>query len=133
MFAIRPFFVSTILSFASAISYAQSSVVVEWAPFIKAVDIPDPVLIHAADKVTSEFLTHQAGFIKRELVKKSDSEYSDIIHWNTKSDATAAANKVATCSVCSEYFELMNISESDTSGAGFAYFSVLKTWSINRK
>jgi len=130
MFATKPFFVSTILSFASAFSYAESAVVVEWAPFIKAVDISDSVLIHTADKVTSGFLTHQAGFIKRELVKKSDSEYADIIHWNTKSDATAAANKVETCTVCAEYFELMNISESDAAGAGFSYFSVLKTWSI---
>ncbi len=73
---------------------------VEWAPFIKAVGVTDAKLIEAADKVNTDFLSQQPGFINRELVKKTDTEFADILHWQTKADALAASDKIQNCVPC---------------------------------
>lgn len=103
------------------------SVVVEWAPFKKLIHVADQQLIAAADALNLEFLARQRGFIKRELVKKSASEYADIIHWQSQADAQRAGLKVASCAVCLAYFELMD-GQAGESGAGFSYYATLKQW-----
>jgi hypothetical protein len=117
-----------IMSVVSVSSIAQNSIAVEWAPYIKLLNVSDEELIEAAEKVNSDFLSLQKGFLKRELVKKSTTEYADIIHWNTKADAVSASLKVENCAVCSEYFKLMNMEASSSAGAGFAHYNILKTW-----
>lgn len=107
---------------------AQDSVVVEWAPYIKAENVTDAELIKKAEKVNTEFLSLQKGFIKRKLVKKSKTEYADIIHWSTQGDATSAGEKVESCAVCAEYFKLMDMEASIGAGAGFSYYSILMSW-----
>ncbi len=101
---------------------------VEWAPFIKAAGVDDATLIAAADKVTTEFLTKQAGFISRELTKKNDTEYADILHWQTKAEAKAASENISQCVPCIEYFALMDMKASAKAGAGFSHYAILKTW-----
>jgi hypothetical protein len=117
-----------IMSAVSVGTVAQDSVVVEWAPYIKSSSVADVELIKIADKVNVEFLSLQKGFKKRELVKKSETEYADIIHWNTQADAASAGAKVESCAVCSEYFKLMDMKASSGAGTGFAYYSILKSW-----
>ncbi|MBL4794470.1 MAG: hypothetical protein JKY24_02950 [Pseudomonadales bacterium] len=116
------------ISITSVISSAEDLIVVEWAPFVKASGITDQNLIKAASKVNAEFLSIQPGFIKRELVKKSETDYADIVYWSTRENAVAAGNKVEKCAVCVEYFALMNMKASEKSGAGFSYYSIIKTW-----
>ena len=108
--------------------YAQDTVTVEWAPFIKVQGIDDHALIAAADVVNAAFLTKQNGFIGRELVKKSDTEYADILHWRTKADAQFAGEKVFNCVPCGGYFALMDMEASARAGAGFSHYEVLKKW-----
>ncbi|PHS69368.1 MAG: hypothetical protein COB23_07060 [Methylophaga sp.] len=107
---------------------AEGSIAVEWAPFIKASGVSDQELIKAADIVNIHFLASQKGFIKRELVKKSDSEYADIIHWQTKDNAITAGNAVGNCVQCGEYFKLMDMEASSKAGAGFSHYEIIKTW-----
>lgn len=114
---------------SSVVSNAEGVVSVEWAPFIKNEGVTDKQLVDAADIVNSVFLVKQLGFIKRELIKKSDTEYADIIHWNTKIDAVAAGEKVFNCAECNEYFKLMNMDASANAGAGFSHYEILKRWS----
>ncbi len=99
---------------------------VEWAPFVKASDITEQRLVAAADSVNANFLILQKGFIKRELVKKSDNEYADIIHWRTRADAISAGEKVMDCDKCNEYFKLMDMEAS--AGEGFAHYDIIKSW-----
>ena len=109
-------------------SFAQDKVTVEWAPFIKAAGVDDQQLIMAADIVNAAFLTKQNGFISRELVKKNDREYADILHWRTKADAQSAGEKVFNCVPCGGYFALMDMEASATAGAGFSHYEILKKW-----
>ena len=117
-----------VLSIFSVSSYAEAMTAVEWAPFVKAAGITDQQLIAAADKVNSEFLASQPGFIKRELIKKNEAEYADIVYWRSQEDAISAGNKVSNSPVCGEYFQLMNMAASGSAGAGFSHYNILKTW-----
>jgi len=101
-------------------------VAVEWAPFIKASDVSDEQLIAKADVVNNDFLIKQKGFIKRELIKKNNNEYADVIYWETKNDAVSAGEKVSTCVKCGEYFQLMNMGEK--AGEGFAHYTIIRSW-----
>ena len=126
-------FLSTILLgitllISSISANAENSITVEWAPFIKASSVSDHELIKAAGLVNKHFLSNQKGFIKRELVKKNDSEYADIIHWQTKNNAINAGNAVGNCAECGEYFKLMDIEASSKAGAGFSHYEILKIW-----
>jgi len=116
---------SILLSLFSTTSNAQE-MTVEWAPFVKHLATTDQQLISAADQVNSEFLIKQQGFIKRELVKKNEREYADIIYWQTKTDALNAGEKVFTCIKCNEYFKYMNVKEK--SGEGFSHYTIIKSW-----
>ena len=116
------------MSVVSVSSIAQNTIAVEWAPYIKLSNISDTELVEAAEKVNADFLALQKGFLKRELVKKSETEYADIIHWNTKADAVSAGLKVEDCAVCFEYFKLMDMEASGSAGAGFSHYDILKTW-----
>ena len=107
---------------------AEDSIAVEWAPFIKASGVSDQELIKAANLVNIHFLASQKGFIKRELVKKSDSEYADIIHWQTKDNAITAGKAVGNCIQCGEYFKLMDMEASSKAGARFSHYEIIKTW-----
>lgn len=100
---------------------------IEWAPFVKAVSVTDEQLVAAANTVNSNFLVNQKGFIKRELIKKNESEYADVVYWQTKADAITAGEKVSTCIECNEYFKLMAV-EVNT-GGGFSHYTIIKSWS----
>lgn len=128
MNAVQRIMIGIIMSMINAGVVGQESVAVEWAPFVKLPEFSDANLIKAADNVNVEFLSRQPGFIKRELVKKSETEYADIIHWSTKADAVSAGSKIEECAVCSEYFKLMDMEKSASAGAGFSHYSILKTW-----
>lgn len=99
---------------------------IEWAPFIKASGVTDEQLVIKANLVNSDFLIKQKGFIKRELIKKNDKEYADVIYWETKADAVTAGEKVNTCVKCGEYFELMEMGAK--AGEGFSHYTIIKSW-----
>lgn len=122
------FLIGVLMLTSSMISNANNLIAVEWAPFIKVKGVTEQQLITAADRVNFEFLTKQPGFIKRELIKKSDTEFADIIHWNTKKEAIAAGEKVFNCNECKEYFELMDMEASANAGKGFSHYEILKEW-----
>lgn len=102
--------------------------VVEWAPFIINDNTEMHLLIRAADAVNEQFLAKQKGFIRRELVKKSEYEYADIVYWKSLEDAKIAGFKVETCNVCLEYFSSMDMKASAKSGAGFSHYEIIKSW-----
>ncbi len=124
----KPLLVGIVIFLTSINSYAEETIAVEWAPFVKAAGVSDQQLIKAADLVHSSFLAHQQGFIKRELVKKNDTEYADIIHWQTKANAITAGEKVHNCMQCGEYFKLMDMEASSKAGAGFSHYNIIKVW-----
>jgi len=120
--------IGALILVSSAVANAKDLIAVEWAPFVKVKGTTDQQLILAADRVNIEFLIKQPGFIKRELIKKDDTQYADVIHWSTKKEAIAAGNKVVHCVECNDYFKLMDMQASAEAGKGFSHYEILKTW-----
>lgn len=118
----------TLMLVVSVVSNAKDLVTVEWAPFIKAEGVTEQQLIVAADRVNVDFLSKQSGFIKRELIKKSATEYADVIHWSTKEEAVTAGEKVFSCDECNHYFKLMDMESSAEAGKGFSHYEIVKKW-----
>ena len=109
-----------------SMNVTAEEIAIEWAPFIKASGVTDEQLLAKANIVNSDFLIKQKGFIKRELIKKDNNEYADVIYWETKSDAVTAGEKVNNCVKCGEYFELMTMGAK--AGEGFSHYNIIKSW-----
>jgi hypothetical protein len=119
--------IGTLLSLFASITQASEQTV-EWAPFIKKAEVSDQQLMTAAAQLQSGFLSLQAGFVKRVLIKKNTSEYADIVYWKTAEAANAAADNVVNCDVCNAYFSLMDMSNTQKMLTGFTYYQVLESW-----
>ncbi|MEL7422451.1 MAG: HTH domain-containing protein [Bacteroidota bacterium] len=61
----------------------------------------------ASAQLQEEFLSKQPGYLQRDLLKKSEDEYIDIVHWASHSDAQQAMQAAPQHEVCQAYFGLM--------------------------
>lgn len=113
--------------FFSSVVHAQTNSV-EWAPYVLAQGVSEKQLMIAAERVQVEFVAKQKGVISRQLVKKNNLEFADIIHWQSKADVFAAAEKVNACGVCKEYFRLMDMTAEIHTGSGWSAYEVRKSW-----
>ncbi|MBL4583187.1 MAG: hypothetical protein JKX83_01090 [Pseudomonadales bacterium] len=93
---------------------------------MKIEGIDDQQLIEKANTVQTTFISKQPGFIKRELLKRNDTDYADLIYWRNKKNATAAGNKVENCKVCLDYFSLMQAGIQPAQE--FSHYSIIKSW-----
>jgi len=105
----------------------ETSVVYEISPFSIQVGVTESELIQAADAVQNTFLSSRPGFIKRSLLKASDTLYVDIIQWRSKPDITNAEHLLPTCTECQVYFSLMDDSPNKST-VGYSYLEPLRSW-----
>jgi len=117
-----------LVTLSSSFSLAETNITVEWAPFVIQSQVTKEQIINAADQVNLKFLSVQKGYIKRQLVQKSTTEFADIVHWESLADAQAAGDKVMSCKTCISYFALMDMSKSEAAGSGFSHYKILKNW-----
>ena len=104
-----------------------SQVVVEVAPFQLSTGTTEAELQAASSKLQEEFLSKQPGYLQRDLLKKSDREYIDIVHWASKADAQKAMQAAPQHAVCRTYFQLMEGLSEDEDG-GISHFSLLSSY-----
>ena len=65
-------------------------------------------LLAASQTFQSEFLDGQDGFIRRELVRRAEGDYVDIIHWQSRKHADAVMAKIEGSEAVARYFSLMD-------------------------
>jgi heme-degrading monooxygenase HmoA len=99
--------------------------IIEFAPFELKESIDAKALLTASETLQREFLENQRGFIKRELVKKSASEYVDIVYWDNKTDADNAVEHAMKSTVFYSYFQLMKETDHHNPGAGVSHFEII--------
>lgn len=99
--------------------------IIEWAPFTIKEGINEETLLKSSADLQQEFLNKQVGFIKRELIKKSDRDYVDIVHWKSKEDAGRAIENAENSPICFAYFQLMAEADHNHPGAGVSIFEVV--------
>lgn len=100
------------------------STIVEWAPIKLADGKTEQDLLAASDAFQREFLADQDGFLRRELIRKSDREYVDIVHWRSEADVKAIMAKVENSPACAAYFSVMDMSEGASSVDHYASLAV---------
>lgn len=64
-------------------------------------------LLAASQTFQTEFLDGQPGFIHRNLVRKEDGSYMDIIHWHSKAAAAAVFAQAEQSPIALQYFSVM--------------------------
>ena len=101
---------------------------VEWAPFTLKPGESEEDLLKASQALQQGFLQHQKGFLKRELLKKSDREYIDMVYWQTQEDAHSAIANAEKSPACFAYFQLMEDADHAQPGVGVLHFKVLSEY-----
>ena len=99
--------------------------VVELAPFFIKEGVLEKELLEASARVQTDFIEKQPGFIKRELLKKSDQEYLDIVYWQSEKAAKNAAEKAMQSEICHKFFQLMNLSNPN---GGLSHYQIVKSY-----
>ena len=103
--------------------------VIEWAPFKLAEGVDEAALLTASEALQTGFISKQKGFIKRELVKTTDGQWVDVIHWDSPENAEKAMQNAAENPVCFKYFELMVGPDHNDPSMGVMHLRVMKSYS----
>jgi hypothetical protein len=85
----------------------QDTTIVEWAPFRIGAEISEDQLRAASADLETEFLSRQAGYLRRELLRTDDGGYVDLVWWESAAAAQTAMEAVAGSAACARYFALM--------------------------
>jgi len=76
-------------------------------------------LLAASDKFQREFVRLQPGILRRELVKRADGEYLDIVQFRSREDADDVIEKEKTSQACHEFFAFLDTTDMDESEIEF--------------
>lgn len=90
--------------------------VVELVPFTLRNEVTESQLLSVSERLQAEFLMRQPGFIKRELLRKSETEWIDLVYWVNRELAEKAIQNALSSSICQEYFNLILYGEDADTG-----------------
>ena len=103
--------------------------IIEFAPFTLAEGVDEAALTAAADALQREFLSQQAGFIHRDLVRMAERKWGDIIYWASQESVEHAMPKAMSSPAALKYFELMVKPEDGDSSGEMLLMSIAKSYS----
>ena len=83
------------------------------APIKLAAGKTEADLLAASDHFQKEFASRQPGILRRELVRKADGEYIDIVQFRSAEDVEDVMEKEKTSAICHAFFALMDMSDMD--------------------
>ena len=89
-------------------------------------------LIEASTVFQNEFLNHQPGFIKRELLRRSNGEFVDIVHWRSQGDVDAVMKIIQTSPAVEAYFSVMEF-DPENPEEGVEHYSSIATYDRSKK
>ena len=70
-------------------------------------------LLAASRRFQENFVSHQQGVLRRELVRTADGEYLDIVQFRSAEDAEKVMEAERSSPDCMEFFSMMDLSEVD--------------------
>lgn len=111
-----------------AASLQKQAFIVELAPFTLQDGVSEAMLLEASHAVQKEFVEKQPGFIKRELIRKSEKEYMDLAHWVGKEHAKKTAQRAFENPVCLKFFSLMKDVDPNDPNAGVLYYDLVSSY-----
>lgn len=95
----------------------MTQIIVELAQIKLADGKTEQDLTAASNVFQKNFLNGQDGFVSRNLVRRTDGTYLDIIHWENREKADAVFARAQTSEAAVQYFSVMSFdAESDEPG-----------------
>ncbi len=95
----------------------MASPVTVLAPIKLAASKTEADLLAASARFQKEFVNSEPGIIRRELVRKSDGTYLDIVQFRSKEDAMTVIEKEKESIACHAFFSVMDLGSEDESGS----------------
>lgn len=102
--------------------------VVEWAPFRLAPGTEEAALLEASEALQRDFLQHQPGFARRELLRGADGQWVDLVVWSDEPSAMAAMSAAGSSPVCQAYFHLMAGGDTMDVGSGVLHLHRVRVY-----
>lgn len=83
------------------------------APIKLAADRTEADLLAASRIFQDQFVAHQPGVLRRELVRKPDGTYLDIVQFRSHDDYLDVVKKEMESPVCAAFFAVMDLTGFD--------------------
>ncbi|ATX80713.1 hypothetical protein Ga0123461_2312 [Mariprofundus aestuarium] len=85
------------------------------APILLAEGKTESELMQASELFQKAFVDSHPGILRREMVRKSESEYLDIIQFRSNEDLEDVVEKEKGCPEAGAFFALMDMEQMDES------------------
>ncbi|MEP4197993.1 MAG: hypothetical protein ABJL99_20395 [Aliishimia sp.] len=70
-------------------------------------------LLTASQSFQQDFVAHEPGVLRRELVRKPDGTYLDIVQFRSHEDYLDVVKKEMESPICAQFFSVMDLSDFD--------------------
>jgi hypothetical protein len=90
--------------------------------------VDEGALLRASDAFQANFVSKQAGIIKRVLLRNRDGSYADLVFFKSKEAADEVCQAEATSPECLEFFKIMKTSDASLPGMGILSFEHMKSY-----
>lgn len=97
------------------------------APIKLAAGKSETDLLAASARFQQEFVNAQPGILRRELVRKSDGTYLDIVQFRSTEDAMVVMEAEKDSTVCHVFFSIMEMDDGSES-ADIEFYESLETY-----
>lgn len=94
------------------------------APAKLAPGVTEEELLAGSQKFQDEFVAHEPGVLRREIVRKPDGTYLDIVQFRSEADMADVLEKEMQSPVCAAFFALMDMSDFDPEAPMESYASL---------
>ncbi len=84
-------------------------------------------LLKASDRFHQEFVRHQPGVLRRELIRTPEGEYIDIVQFRSTEDAHDVMAKEQDSEACHAFFSIMEL--GDMNEEEMVFYPSLATYS----
>lgn len=81
-------------------------------------------LLAASAKFQSEFVAHEPGVLRRELVRAQDGTYLDIVQFRSEADMAEVIEKEMQSPACADFFSVMDLTSFDPDAPMNTYVSL---------
>lgn len=83
------------------------------APIKLAAGKTEADLLAASQVFQEDFVAHEPGVLRRELVRKPDGTYLDIVQFRSQEDYLDVVRKEMESPICAKFFSVMDLSGFD--------------------
>jgi hypothetical protein len=90
--------------------------------------ISEETMIKGSDTFHRDFVKHQKGVLRRQVLRAKDGSYADLVLFESRVAADKLMEAEMTSPVCAEFFSLMEAPDPSLPDMGLLRFELVKTY-----